>query len=108
VYPTLAQLEDEGLIRATERDGGKLFELSTQGREHLAAHHQHGPPWSTADDAAASTFVELRSLAIQAGKAASEVAEVGSEQQVQRARQILIDARRSLYRLLAEDENEDG
>ena len=34
VYPTLAQLEDEGLIRATERDGTKLFEITDAGREH--------------------------------------------------------------------------
>jgi DNA-binding PadR family transcriptional regulator len=106
VYPTLAQLEDEGLIRATKRDGGKLFELSTHGREHVAARHQHAPPWSAADDAAAGTFFEMRSLVMQADKAASEVAEVGSEQQVQRARQILVDARRSLYRLLAEDDDD--
>ena len=28
VYPALAQLEDEGLVRAVERDGTKLFELA--------------------------------------------------------------------------------
>ncbi len=38
VYPTLAQLEDEGLIRATERDAAKLFELTDAGRDHLAEH----------------------------------------------------------------------
>src|SRR5881275_2659676 len=35
VYPTLAQLEDEGLIRATDRDGTRLFEITDAGRAHL-------------------------------------------------------------------------
>ena len=37
VYPTLAQLEDEGLIRGIERDGTKLFELTDAGREQVTA-----------------------------------------------------------------------
>src|SRR5579859_1597465 len=35
VYPTLAQLEDEGLIRAADYEGTKLFEITDQGRERL-------------------------------------------------------------------------
>src|ERR1700685_2648654 len=35
VYPALAQLEDEGLIRARELDGRKLFELTDAGREYV-------------------------------------------------------------------------
>src|SRR5262249_51997548 len=37
VYPTLAQLEDEGLIQSTDREGAKLFEITDAGREHLAS-----------------------------------------------------------------------
>ena len=32
VYPALAQLEDEGLIRSQETDGRKLFVLTDEGR----------------------------------------------------------------------------
>ena len=42
VYPALAQLEDEGLIRAIERDGTKLFEITDAGREHARA-RRDGP-----------------------------------------------------------------
>src|SRR2546423_12154323 len=35
IYPTLAQLEDQGLIRALERDDVKLYEITDAGREHL-------------------------------------------------------------------------
>src|ERR1700722_6266578 len=34
-YPALQQLEDEGLIRARELDGRKLFELIDAGREYV-------------------------------------------------------------------------
>src|SRR5437870_11482793 len=35
VYPALAQLEDEGLVRSIEQDGRKLFELTDTGRAHV-------------------------------------------------------------------------
>src|ERR1700751_5378068 len=44
IYPTLSQLEDEGLIRAVERDGTKLFEMTDAGRQHIAERHPE-PPW---------------------------------------------------------------
>ena len=38
VYPVLQQLEDEGLIRAQEDDGKKVYHLTDEGRAELAAH----------------------------------------------------------------------
>src|SRR5271163_3335980 len=35
VYPALAQLEDEGLIRTEEHDGSKLFAITDEGRALL-------------------------------------------------------------------------
>src|SRR5213079_3522103 len=34
VYPALQQLEDEGLVRSTESDGRRVFELTEAGRAH--------------------------------------------------------------------------
>ncbi len=46
VYPALAQLEDEGLIRSEESDGRKLFVLTDAGREHVAQRGEDKPaPW---------------------------------------------------------------
>ena len=45
VYPTLAQLEDEGLIRGIERDGTKLFELTDAGREQAEQFAGRTAPW---------------------------------------------------------------
>ena len=38
VYPTLAQLEDEGLVRSFDDDGRKRFELTDAGRTWLDEH----------------------------------------------------------------------
>ena len=106
VYPTLAQLEDEGLIRATERDTVKLFELTDDGRAHVAAHHPGAPTWCAADDPSGQAYVEIRSLIAQTAQAAVQVAQVGSEEQVRQAQDLLSKTRRSLYGILAEADDD--
>jgi DNA-binding PadR family transcriptional regulator len=104
VYPTLAQLEDEGLIRGIERDGTKLFELTDQGREHVEQHGSGRAPWEEEDEGSdGGSLPEIASLIIQIGKAAWQVAQVGDERQVEKARQTLAETRRALYGILAED-----
>jgi DNA-binding PadR family transcriptional regulator len=36
VYPTLAQLEDEGLVLSESRDGKRIYQLTDAGREEVA------------------------------------------------------------------------
>ncbi|PZS07526.1 MAG: PadR family transcriptional regulator [Solirubrobacterales bacterium] len=104
VYPTLAQLEDEGLVRATEADGGRHFEITDAGREHLATRSDEPPPWEPADEAGANALSDLGPLIMQIGKAAWQVAQVGDQRQTARAIELLSETRRGLYRILAEDQ----
>ena len=108
VYPTLAQLEDEGLIRAIEQEGTKLFELTEAGRERLAQSRTDPAPWAeeTKDDPATHSLSEIASLVIQIGKAAWQVAQEGDERQTEKACQTLAETRRALYRILAQDGEE--
>ena len=57
VYPTLAQLEDEGLVRAVDDDGKKRYELTDAGRTWLDEHadDEQTPPWERAGRVAAAT-----------------------------------------------------
>jgi DNA-binding PadR family transcriptional regulator len=103
VYPALAQLEDEGLVKAVERDGAKLFEITDAGREHVAKAHGQTAPWEMEDDPAFETLAELRSLVHQIAMAAGQVVHAGDEAQIARARDTLTDTRRRLYRILADD-----
>src|SRR6201995_4170162 len=103
VYPTLAQLEDEGLIRSAEADGSRRFEITDAGREHLETRADEPEPWKPHDEEGENAITELAPLVIQIGKAAWQVATVGDEAQRARATEVLADARRALYRILAED-----
>ncbi len=103
VYPTLAQLEDEGLIRSTEAEGARRFEITDIGREHLEGRADEPAPWQPAAEDADNPLTELAPLVIQIGKATFQVASVGDHAQRDRARALLADTRRALYRILAED-----
>ena len=103
VYPTLAQLEDAGLIRSIERSGTRMFEITDAGRQHIHERHEAAPPWGQGDDVPAPVADlgrEMRQLHI----AATQVAHVGGHDQLLRASDTLAHARRSLYRILAEEE----
>ncbi|MFZ0043311.1 MAG: PadR family transcriptional regulator, partial [Solirubrobacteraceae bacterium] len=106
VYPTLAQLEDEGLVRSTEGDGGRHFEITDAGREHLQTRVDEPAPWKPADEETETALYEIGPLVIGIGKAAWQVASAGNEEQRARASQLLAETRRALYGILAEDPGE--
>jgi DNA-binding PadR family transcriptional regulator len=103
VYPTLAQLEDEGLIKSVEAEGSRRFEITDAGREHLESRAGEPEPWRPTDEEGENAITELAPLVIQIGKAAWQVASVGDDAQRARAIEVLAEARRALYRILAED-----
>jgi DNA-binding PadR family transcriptional regulator len=103
VYPSLAQLEDEGLIAPTEGDGAKLFQITDAGRTHLQQRAVHEAPWEVADDPSDKPYDDLRSLIKQVHIAVFQVAQAGDDHQVAAASKILAETRRALYRILAED-----
>jgi DNA-binding PadR family transcriptional regulator len=107
VYPTLAQLEDEGLIHSREADASRVFELTDTGRAHLDGLADEPAPWQQAEEQGDNPLAELAPLVIQIGKATFQVASVGTRAQRDRASAVLADTRRSLYRILAEDEDSD-
>jgi hypothetical protein len=57
-------------------------------------------------EGAGGRTIELGSLVRQIGMAVMQVMQAGTEAQVEEARKILTDSRRSLYKLLAEDDGE--
>ncbi len=104
VYPALQQLEDEGLVRASESGGGRVFELTERGRAWVKEHADEvAAPWEAMSSAAGDDFVDLIRLCRQLGVAAVQVARAGNAAQVAQARKVVGDARRALYRLLAEE-----
>jgi DNA-binding PadR family transcriptional regulator len=110
VYPALQQLEDEGLIAATTGEGGRrAFELTEEGRSYVAAHPDElRAPWDLVAKSVGGETIEMRRLFGTVAMAAMQVVRVGNDAQVTQAQQILTDARRKLYQILASDEGEQA
>jgi DNA-binding PadR family transcriptional regulator len=108
VYPALQQLEDEGLIRAEAGESGRrAYILTEDGRAYAEAHPgELDAPWDAVTGHAGGAAVEMRKLIGQVAMAAYQVLSAGSEAQIGQARQVLTDARRALYRLLAADDED--
>jgi DNA-binding PadR family transcriptional regulator len=107
VYPALQQLEDEGLVRAEERDGSRVFTLTDAGREYVES-NDLGAPWEAVRDDVGEGVHALRGLIAQVAAAAWQVGQAGTEAQAAEAGRVLADTRRALYRILAEDEDEES
>ena len=103
VYPALQQLEDEGLIRSTDADGRKLYELTDSGRAYVAERGTGKPaPWDEMSSDFGEKAFELGNIAKEVGFAFVQVMRTGSDAQVEEARKVLTAARRDLYRVLAD------
>lgn len=101
VYPTLSQLEDEGLVSADESSGRRVFSLTDEGRAHLAAQPAGPAPWEAM---AGSDRHRLHDLVRRLATAVAQVDEAGSAQQRTATAELLEQTRKSVYRILAEDE----
>jgi DNA-binding PadR family transcriptional regulator len=106
VYPALAQLEDEGLIRSEEIEGRKQFALTDSGRELLAARPADAPaPWDTLAEGVSRDVQELFGLMRQVGVASMQLVATATEKQLAEAKQVLTDTRRAIYRILADGDD---
>ena len=105
VYPALQQLEDEGLIRAEESDGKRTFRLTEAGVAYAETHREEvTAPWDAMAEGVDNGAREVGGMIQQVAMAAMQVVQTGSAAQLAEARKVLVATRRSLYRILAEDE----
>ncbi|MGN7860578.1 PadR family transcriptional regulator [Microbacterium sp. 22303] len=101
VYPTLQLLADEGLIEAAEQGGRKTYSLTEAGR--AVADEAGTPPWeSSGARAGSASFGALPKAGVDLAGAAAQVARTGTPEQVQQAIEVLDEARRKLYAILAD------
>ena len=81
--------------------------LTDEGREYVAAHPAEvRAPWDIVAGTVGGAAIEMRNLIGQVAMAAFQVVSAGTDAQVDQARQVLADARKSLYRVLAADDDE--
>ena len=109
VYPALSQLEDEGLVRSEETDGRRSFRLTDEGSRYVEEHRERlGTPWKAMAGEGGEGLIELRDLVGQLAAAVLQVAHAGTDAQVGEAKRLLTEARRGVYRILAEDAQDDA
>jgi DNA-binding PadR family transcriptional regulator len=107
IYPTLAQLEDEGLVSVTADAGRKLATLTEAGRGAVEELRGTGnDPFAGAADGPPTA--DVRGLLEQLHGAVRQVARTGTEAQLTAAAEVLAQARRALYLLLAEGPDAPG
>ncbi|TMR13584.1 helix-turn-helix transcriptional regulator, partial [Nonomuraea turkmeniaca] len=102
VYPALQQLEDEGLVTASESGGSRAYQLTERGREQ-AARHAEEAPWDEVARSVPADRHELSVLWAQLNEAFAHLVRTASDRQVEEAKQLIKKTRRSVFHILAED-----
>jgi DNA-binding PadR family transcriptional regulator len=105
VYPVLQQLQDEGLVQPEETDGSRVFHLTEAGRAYVEEHRDElAAPWEAMAGSRHEGTHQLFQVMSQVGAATWQLAQAGGDAQIEKATALLAEARRNLYRILAEDE----
>jgi len=103
VYPTLQMLADEGLITAEESAGKKTYSLTDAGRAEADAGSERAAPWEGFGARDSGRGTALPKAGMKLAQAAAQVGRTGSPEQVAQAVEVLDEARRKLYSILAQD-----
>ncbi|RLU80417.1 PadR family transcriptional regulator [Streptomyces griseocarneus] len=102
VYPTLQMLEDEGLIESASEGGKKLFTLTEEGRAEADAGSP--TPWEEVGRGVdRETLQEIRQAGFGLMEAFGQVWKTGSKEQKQKALDVINEARKKLYLILADE-----
>lgn len=102
VYPTLQQLQDEGLVLADEQEGRRVYRLTEAGQQEATERaDEFADLWQGVapkrDDS------QLAELVVGVASAFVHVAKTGNAEQMAQAREVLARTRADLYRILGDN-----
>jgi DNA-binding PadR family transcriptional regulator len=104
VYPTLQQLEDEGLAMSAETEGKRVYTITAEGAAEAARRiEESGEPWARPGEGGVHPGLLFRSLGALA-MAAKQTVAAGNQAQLAAAIRIVDNARKELYRVLGDDD----
>jgi DNA-binding PadR family transcriptional regulator len=105
IYPTLQQLEDEGLVRVEEDAGRRAYTLTDEGRRYVTDHADEvSAPWHAMSGAGVDDG-GLKPLIGQVAGAIWQIMATGTPEQQAKSRDALVELRKKLYSILAEDDS---
>ena len=102
VYPTLQLLEDEGLIASRQRGRPQAVHADRGRPGRGGPGGRSEPPWSAFAAETINSWQDIREAAMGAMNALRQVMRNGTDDQRARAGEVLDEARRKLYAILAE------
>ena len=107
VYPTISQLEDEGLVVGDE-ERGRTLRLTEAGQTYVAEHPEElAAVWTSFDEVPAEDAPDLSVLKNEIGQLMSATWQIltnGTDEQRKDAMAVLVETRRKLYGLLADED----
>jgi DNA-binding PadR family transcriptional regulator len=105
IYPVLQQLEDEGLVEFERVDGRKTATLTTAGQEYVEENREQlGSPWDDARGPEVDPNREASAALKGFILAWRQVMHTGTPEQQTKATASVDDARKAMYRILAEED----
>ncbi len=109
VYPTIQQLEDEGLVEADNERGRRTLRLSEDGRRYVEEHAEEmaetWAPFGERRESSGAGYANLKPEIGQVMAAVWQIVTTGTDRQRREAIEILIETRRKLYGLLADGDD---
>ncbi|MCC5637200.1 PadR family transcriptional regulator [Nostoc sp. CHAB 5844] len=105
VYPTLQMLEEGGYLTSEQVDGKRVYTITDSGRQLLSNRHQQADSKNTHDsftEGLLSELIELRRTLTDLNDAVTQIARSGNLEQANQVRELLIQVKREIYKLLAE------
>lgn len=103
VYPTLSQLQDEGLVTVEKAAGRRVVELTDAGTSYVEERRAElDAVWASVDTPGDEGPIALWEQLGQLHAATHQVMGAGTPEQIAAATAAITEARKTIYRLLAE------
>jgi DNA-binding PadR family transcriptional regulator len=105
VYPALQMLQEGGYLTSEEVEGKRVYTITESGRQFLSdrplhSHSRHERDRSMENKP--SELIELRRTLTELNDAVTQIARSGNVEQTNRVRDLLVQVKREIYKLLAE------
>jgi DNA-binding PadR family transcriptional regulator len=103
IYPVLKRLTKEGLVQPSQEQGKRTFALTPAGKTLVDQQRDEwGEPWARDPGTPNDEAMRLWSEGKQLGAAVWQVSQLEDPAQIDAAVEVLADARKKIYRMLAE------